>query len=82
MLVFSLCCCRDGVISACIMVAVKHAPLIEANRAFATANFSRPAHVKSSKEDSGQCWIKWHRFATLNVLGCLCNFVIKPPEKL
>jgi hypothetical protein len=57
------------------MVAVKHAPLIEANRAFAAANFSRPAHVTSSKEDSKQCWIKPHRFAILNdildlVLGC------------
>jgi hypothetical protein len=27
------------------MVAVKHAPLIEANRAFAAANVSRPAPV-------------------------------------
>jgi len=37
------------------MVAVKHAPLIEANRAFAAANVSRLAHVTSSKEDSKQC---------------------------
>jgi len=37
------------------MVPVKHAPLIKVNRAFATANFSWPAHVMSSKEDSGKC---------------------------
>jgi len=37
------------------MVGVKHAPLVEANRAFAAANVSRVAHVTSSKEDSKQC---------------------------
>jgi len=32
---------------------MKHAPLIEANRAFAAANVSRLAHVTSFKEDTG-----------------------------
>jgi len=63
--------------------AMKHAPLIEANQRLRCCNVSRPA----ARNDSEQCSVKRHRFATLNdisdlVLGCFCKFIIKPPEKL
>jgi len=63
--------------------AMKHAPLIEANQRLRCCNVSRPA----ARNDSEQCSVKRHRFATLNdisdlVLGCFCKFIIKPPKKL
>jgi hypothetical protein len=68
---------------------VTDSPLIEEKQinAFAATTSLGQLHVTSSKEDSEQCSVKRHRFATFNdisdlVLGCFCNFVIKPPEKL
>jgi len=64
-----------------VISAVRHASLIEANQRLRCCIVSRPAaHNVFWRK---QCSVKRHRFATLNdisdlVLGCFCNFVIKP----
>jgi hypothetical protein len=52
---------------------VRHSPLIEAKQinAFAAATSLGQLHVTSSKEDSEQCSVKRHRFATFNDISDL-----------